>query len=132
MTQVSQRAALLVAPWTLVCRTSDVPTGQGVAVIVDGCQIALFRTDEGTLYALGNRDPFTGANVLSRGILGSRGGEPTVASPMLKHVFSLRTGCNLDDPNITVPTYPVRVSGGSGATGDGATDGDIEVVAKPW
>ncbi len=128
MTQVSQReAALLVAPWTLVCRAADVPAGQGVAAIIDGRQIALFRTDEGTLYALGNWDPFTGANVLSRGIVGSRNGEPTVASPMLKHVFSLRTGCNLDDPNITVPTYPIRVRGGSGATGD-----DIEVVAKPW
>ena len=44
------------------------------------------------VFAIGNQDPFSGANVMSRGIVGSRGDVPTVASPMFKQVFDLRTG----------------------------------------
>ena len=61
-------------------------------------------------HALGNLDPFSGAYVLSRGIVGTRKGEPTVASPLHKQVFSLVTGRCLDDESVSVPTYPVRVN----------------------
>ena len=62
----------------------------------------------GELYAIGNRDPYSGAYVISRGITGSHDGVPTVASPMYKHVFDLRNGACLDDPTVALPTYPVR------------------------
>ncbi|MFG2308704.1 nitrite reductase small subunit NirD [Streptomyces sp. NPDC048566] len=101
--------------WTPVCRTSDLIPGRGVAVLGPGGeQIAVFRDRPGTLYAVGNRDPFSGAHVMSRGILGSRGDVPTVASPMYKQVFDLRDGRCLDEstaPDGTpaaLRTWPVR------------------------
>jgi nitrite reductase (NADH) small subunit len=73
-----------------------------------GVQAAVFRTREGVLHALSNVDPFSGAAVLSRGIMGDRGGIPTVASPMHKQVFALDTGVCLDDPQVRVPVFIVR------------------------
>ena len=75
-------------------------------------QVTLFRTHEGTVYALGNVDPFSRAAVLSRGIVGDRAGVPMVASPVYKQAFSLLDGRCLDDPAVSVPTYPVRVVDG--------------------
>ena len=34
---------------------------------------------------------------------------PKVASPVYKQGFDLRTGVCLDDPEVSVPSYPVRV-----------------------
>jgi nitrite reductase (NADH) small subunit len=98
--------------WVPVCRFGDLLPERGAAVLVGRQQVAVFRTFEGQLHAIGNHDPFSGAYVLSRGIVGTRGGEPTVASPMHKQVFSLVTGVCLDEPAMAVPTYPIRVSAG--------------------
>lgn len=94
--------------WTAVCRYSELTPGRGVAALVDDVQIAVFRTTPGELYAIGNRDPYSGAFVISRGVTGSKDGAPTVASPMYKHVFDLRSGVCLDDPAVALPVYPVR------------------------
>lgn len=94
--------------WTDVCDFGDLMPERGACALVDGVQVAIFRTFDGELYALSNLDPFSGAFVLARGILGTRGGAPTVASPMFKQVFDLRTGRCLDDPQVTVPTFSVR------------------------
>jgi nitrite reductase (NADH) small subunit len=96
----------------VVCAYEALLPERGVAALVGGLQIALFRTYDGAAYALGNHDPFSGANVLSRGIVGSRGEVPTVASPMFKQVFDLRTGRCLDHPDVTVPSYGVEVVDG--------------------
>jgi len=61
------------------------------------------------LYALSNLDPFSRAFVMSRGIVGSKGDIPKVASPMYKQNFDLRTGQCLDDPSVSVATFPVQV-----------------------
>ncbi|GGS56116.1 nitrite reductase small subunit [Planobispora rosea] len=106
-------AGLEETGWTRVCAYADLMPERGVCALVDGHQIAVFRTFDGGLYAIGNRDPFSGAYVLSRGIVGTRAEEPTVASPMHKEVFSLVTGVCLDDPGVSVPTYRVRVAGGA-------------------
>ena len=107
--------------WVPVCPVDALLPGRGAAAIIGGAQIALFRTAVGTLHALGNRDPYSGANVLSRGIVGSRRDVPTVASPMYKQVFDLRTGRCLDDAAVAVACYPVRV-----------VDGLVEVGADPY
>ncbi|MGV9779245.1 nitrite reductase small subunit NirD [Streptosporangium sp. NPDC003464] len=99
--------------WIPVCAYTDLLPERGACALVGGHQIALFRTFDGELFAIGNRDPFSGAQVLSRGIVGTRAGEPSVASPMHKQVFSLVTGVCLDDPAAAVPTYPVRVADGA-------------------
>jgi nitrite reductase (NADH) small subunit len=101
-----------VSAFRPVCRLDQVPVERGVAALVDGEQVALFRTTDGTVHALGNRDPFSGAMVLSRGIVGSRGDLATVASPMFKQVFDLASGICLDEPEVSVPAFPVQVRDG--------------------
>lgn len=104
--------AVLSPQWTAVCRLADLYPERGVAALVDGEQVALFRMYDDRVYAIGNLDPFSGAYVLARGIVGSRGDAPVVASPMYKEAFDLRTGQCLDDPAVSVPVYPVRVREG--------------------
>ena len=111
-------AAAESAVWTVVCRYRDLQPERGVAALIGREQMALFRTFVGTLYAISNQDPFTGAFVLSRGIVGSRGEIPTVASPLHKQIFDLRTGTCLDDETVAVPVYDVRIR-----------DGLVEVMA---
>ena len=84
---------------------------QAQAARVEDRQVAIFRLPDETssVYALGNRCPFSGAHVMSRGIVGDAGGVPKVASPVYKQGFDLRTGVCLDDPEVSVPAYPVRV-----------------------
>jgi len=104
-------AQTTTAGWVDVCSYDDLIPDRGVCALVHGIQVALFRTFDGELYALSNYDPFSGAFVLSRGIVGCRGGIPTVASPMKKQVFDLGTGRCLDDAERSVPVYAVRRSG---------------------
>ncbi|MEV4263257.1 nitrite reductase small subunit NirD [Kribbella sp. NPDC049584] len=103
----------------MVCEYDVLLPERGVAALLGDVQIALFRTHDGEVFALGNQDPFSGANVMSRGIVGSRGDVPTVASPMFKQVFSLRTGECLDDPEVSLPVYPVEVVDGQVVVGSG-------------
>lgn len=98
--------------WASVCPLATLQPERGAAVLVDGVQVAVFRTFDGALYAIDNRDPVAGACVLSRGIVGTRGDTPTVASPLHKQVYDLRTGRCLDRPEISVRTYPVRCRDG--------------------
>jgi nitrite reductase (NADH) small subunit len=98
--------------WTAVCRYRDLQPERGVAALIGRVQVALFRTFDGTVYAIGNQDPFTGAHVLSRGIVGNRGEIPTVSSPLHKQVFDLRTGTCLDDETAAAGVYGVRIHDG--------------------
>ncbi|GLZ61624.1 MULTISPECIES: nitrite reductase small subunit NirD [Micromonospora] len=101
----------LTLTWTTVCPVDRLEPDRGVAALVDGVQIALFRTADG-LFAIDNRDPVSGAYVLSRGIVGSRGGVPTVASPLHKQVYDLRSGHCLDLPGVAVARHDVRCRNG--------------------
>lgn len=101
-----------MSDWLRVCATSDLAVDRGAAAVVDGAQVALFLLSDGTLHAVSHRDPFSGANVMARGLVGSRDGVPTVASPMHKQTFDLRTGVCLDDPHATLDVWPARVSDG--------------------
>jgi nitrite reductase (NADH) small subunit len=95
-----------------VCKVADLEIERGATALVHGQAVAIFRTHEDHVYALGNYDPFAKASVLARGIVGSRGDVPFVASPMHKQAFDLRTGQCLDEPAVSVPTYEVRVVDG--------------------
>lgn len=99
--------------WVRVAEYADLEPEHGVAALVDGVQIAIFRTHDGAVYALSNRDPFTGAQVISRGIVGTRGDAPTVASPLHKQVFDLRTGGCFDDPALALTVFAVRIRDGA-------------------
>ncbi|KOG40856.1 nitrite reductase small subunit NirD [Streptomyces resistomycificus] len=102
---------LLAEEWFTVCDLSLLLPGRGVAALLpDGRQVAVFRDRAGSLYAVDNRDPFSGAAVLSRGLLGAQQGRPFVASPLLKQRFDLESGQCLDDESVRIATYEVRAS----------------------
>jgi nitrite reductase (NADH) small subunit len=113
-------AGITPAEWVRVCALTDLEVERGRAALLGGIQIALFLTHgadgrPGRVHAVSNFDPYSRANVISRGIVGSRQDAPTVASPMYKQVFDLRTGACLDaqgkDP-ISLHVWPVAVSDG--------------------
>lgn len=101
--------ALETITWVEVCGVDDFVLDRGVCALVGPYQVAIFRTSpDGELFALSNYDPFSGAYVLSRGVVGSKGDVPKVASPVYKQCFDLRTGRCLDDPTVAVMTFAVR------------------------
>ena len=107
-----------VQVWTAACRYEFLIPNRGVGVLLaDGTQAALFRLDDGTLHAVGNIDPFSGAAVISRGIVGDRGGRATVQSPIKKQAFGLEDGVCLDDADVALPVYPTRIT----------ADGQVEI-----
>lgn len=95
-----------------ICPWDRLPVERGVAALVDGAQVAVFRTVDDAVHAVSNYDPCSDAMVISRGIVGSRGDRATVASPIYKQVFDLATGVCLDDPAFRLATHLVRVREG--------------------
>ena len=116
------RAGSAPTTWVAVCRLDDLAPERGAAAIVAGVQVALFRTIDDTVYAVQQLDPYSGAHVVSRGIVGSRGDAPTVASPMYKQVFDLRSGECLD----TVGREPTTLDSWAAVVRDGVVH-----VARP-
>lgn len=107
----NSQAKLHAAPWRFVCDAGEALPDSGIAALVDGRQIALFRVND-QVYALDNYDPNSEANVLARGLIGDVQGEPVVASPIYKHHFSLITGRCIEDPEQSVRAYPARIADG--------------------
>lgn len=102
----------VITEWVTVCDLEQILPNTGVCALVADQQVAIFRVGAGTdLYAISNYDPFSKANVLSRGLIGDRKGTLKIASPIYKQNFCLKTGECLDDPTVKIPTYLVRVSG---------------------
>lgn len=96
--------------WIDVCALDDLPVDMGIGAMIEGQQIALFYLeDTHTVYAVSNYDPFSGANVIARGIVGSLGDELVVASPIYKQHFSLTSGRCLEDDTAALATYPVKI-----------------------
>ena len=111
--------------WRTVCALDEIWPDSGVAALVGTEQVAVFRLGQSEeVYALGNHDPFSKANVLARGITGDLAGEPVVASPVYKQHFRLRDGVCVEDAAVSVPVYPVRVYNGAVQLG-------VSVAAKP-
>jgi NAD(P)H-dependent nitrite reductase small subunit len=99
--------------WLDVCVVDDLVPNAGICALVEQKQIAIFSMPKiDGLFAIDNFDPFSGANVLSRGMVGDLGGEPMVASPMYKQHFSLKTGQCFEDEVVRLTVYAVRVSQG--------------------
>jgi nitrite reductase (NADH) small subunit len=97
-----------VTGWIRICDYEAIYPDTGICALVGGRQVAVFRLRDGTLHAVSNQDPFSGANVLSRGIVGDRAGEPKVASPIYKQTFNLRTGICYEDAGVRIKVYRVR------------------------
>lgn len=99
----------VLTEWHPICPVARLLPDRGVAALVDGVPVAVFLLRTGELFALDNLDPCSGANVLSRGLIGDAGGVPTVASPMYKQRFDLRTGQCLDDADRRVGIHHARI-----------------------
>ncbi|MUN63717.1 nitrite reductase small subunit NirD [Kocuria sediminis] len=98
--------------WHDVCALTDLEPLWGEAARVAGRQVALYRVDATTVLAADHRDPRTGACVMARGILGSRGAAVTVASPLHKEVYDLGSGRCLSGEGPELPVHPVLVRDG--------------------
>jgi nitrite reductase (NADH) small subunit len=118
----SSRVSRWQGQWTAACPLSRLEPLRGVAVLLpDGAQVALFRLADDSIRAVGNIDPIGRAAVLSRGIVGDRGGFPVVQSPLKKQAFSLLDGRCLDAPGVSIPVYDTRI----------AIDGTVFVANSP-
>lgn len=107
--------------WNDVCSADDLQPDSGVCALVAGQQVAIFfLVREKAVYAIHNYDPIGQANVLSRGMIGDIKGEPVVASPLYKQHFNLKTGVCVEDGQIAVPVYPIRLH-----------NGRVEIQASP-
>lgn len=99
--------------WDAVCTVDDLVPESGIAVWTNDGPVAVFYLPHRlpALFAISHTDPFSGANVLARGITGDLKGQPVVASPLYKQHFSLVTGQCLEDGTVFVRTYPVLLDG---------------------
>ena len=98
--------------WLATCEVDDLEPGWGEVALHGSHQIALVRLDEREVFAGDHHDPHTGAPVMARGIVGSRGDRPTIASPLHKEVYDLGTGECFTDGSLALRTYRTRIVGG--------------------
>lgn len=101
----------MAVDWITVCHSNDLIPNIGVCALVTNTQIAIFKIDD-ALYAIENHDPFSQANVLSRGIVGDLKGHLVVASPIYKQHFDLINGQCLEDESVRLNVYAVREENG--------------------
>lgn len=109
-----------MSQWIHVCDERDLLVGIGVCARVRDRQVAIFRMPDNQIFSIDNHDPFSDANVLSRGIVGDVNGEPVVASPVYKQHFSLASGQCLEDASVKLDTYEVKL-----------LDGFVHVASRP-
>jgi nitrite reductase (NADH) small subunit len=109
---IEQKSAL---QWQSLCSRQDLVANSGVVAWVDGAQVALFylpsEASDKQLYAIDNRDPKSGANVIGRGIVGHLAGNLVIAAPLYKQHFRLEDGACLEYPEQQLRTWPVRLQG---------------------
>ncbi|HDZ56231.1 MAG TPA: nitrite reductase small subunit NirD [Pseudomonas xinjiangensis] len=101
--------------WSRLCSRQDLVANSGVVAWLDGAQVALFHlphTPDGEqLFAVENRDPKSGANVVGRGIVGQLKGDLVIASPLYKQHYRLKDGSCVEYPEQRLRVWPVRLNG---------------------
>jgi nitrite reductase (NADH) small subunit len=96
--------------WIKVCSTKDILENGGSCVKVLDEQIAIFNFNYNQWYAVQNMCPHKKQFVLSRGLIGEDEGEPKIACPLHKNLFSLKTGKHLQgNSEYQLKTYPIRI-----------------------
>lgn len=96
----------------VVCRLEDLEPFFGEAALVDGVQIALIRVPGDRIFAVSQWDDVARANVMARGIVGTKQGRPTLASPIHKQVYDLETGECLSQEGPRLEAFEVRIDDG--------------------
>lgn len=105
-------SAASASGWHRVCPLDELEPAWGEAALIDGVQVAVFRLDADNVYAVAQQDPVTLANVMARGITGSLGSRPTIASPLHKEVYDLQTGECYSNPALRIPAFRTRTVDG--------------------
>jgi nitrite reductase (NADH) small subunit len=98
--------------WLDICQLDSIVPNSGCCALVNNEQVAIFRiSDNGNdeVYAIENYDPFSKANVISRGIVGSLSDNIVVASPIYKQHFCLKTGQCIEDEETQLKTWRARI-----------------------
>lgn len=103
--------------WIDICKLSDIAPNTGVCAKFKERQVAVFHIHSKSLHgskvkAISNLDPYSNANVLSRGLITEKEDRYFVASPLLKQQFCLETGATDQDDNIQIHTYDARIHDG--------------------
>ena len=94
-----------MAEWCRAAKKQDVPEGCGVVSEVAGKKLAIFNV-QGQFYATGNTCPHRGGP-LGEGELNG----PVVTCPWHGWTFDVTKGCHSENPQVQIPTYPVKVEG---------------------
>lgn len=108
--------------WLTVCNIQDIPMNGGVGALIEEEQVAIFRvnTEDGEiLFAIANHDPFSGANVISRGLVGTIQDHWVVASPIYKQHFRLVDGQCVEDETVKLKSWAVKLE-----------DGKVKIASK--
>jgi nitrite reductase (NADH) small subunit len=99
--------------WFKAARVNDFPENGGACLLYKDMQIAVFNfSRRNEWYACQNLCPHKKQMVLSRGMIGSKEGEPKVACPFHKKAFSLKTGECLNAEECNISVFPVRIEDG--------------------
>lgn len=124
---------------TPVCSLDALVEQRGVCALVGDRHVAVFRLGDDEVVAVDNVDPFTGASVLSRGLVGATTVEGDavvyVASPLRKQRFDLRTGRCLDADGVVLARFEAEVSDDGVVVirnGGGPTGGRQPVMGSRW
>src|SRR5699024_6912114 len=114
-----------------ICALEQLSPERGAAALIGDTQVAVFRLADDTMRAVQQKDPYSGVNLLSRGLVGSHElegeqageGVPTIASPMYKQARNLDTGEVLDSgggAKLPVAVFDAEVR-----------DGRVRIASEP-
>jgi NAD(P)H-dependent nitrite reductase large subunit/NAD(P)H-dependent nitrite reductase small subunit len=102
--------------WIFAGKVSEYPCNGGLAVKHGDNELAIFhmpkQSSELQWLATQNICPHRQARTISRGLVGElSSGAITVADPIYKMTFDLRTGNGIANPNLNLSTFQVKVDG---------------------
>jgi len=106
---------MTTSSWIDICALTDIPCNTGVCAQHQGKQVAVFHiltrgsNAQSQIKAVSNFDPFSKANVLSRGLITEAEDRYRIASPLLKQQFCLDSGVCEQDKNIAIDTFESRI-----------------------
>lgn len=116
-----------------LCALADLDPERGAGALLGDTQVAVFRLSDDSVRVVQQLDPYSGANVMSRGLVGTTrataaDGEErdvaTVTTPMLKQVWNLETGEVLDSggkPKKPLAVFAAEVRDGRVLVADAPT-----------
>jgi len=104
--------------WVFAGLAADYPANGGLAVKHGRAEVAVFHLPDNEAkdarwFATQNTCPHKQARTISRGLVGVKlDGQVTLADPIYKTVYDLKTGSGISHPNLNLSTFPVKKEDG--------------------